>query len=283
MILGIYEKAINNKFDWEQKIVIAKNAGFDFIEVSIDESDEKLARLTMSDNEILHLNELLIKYNFKFNSMCLSGHRRFPFGSHDPVIRERAKLIIKQAIILAKKLHINIIQLAGYDVYYEKSDAETIRYFIEGIKVATKLASKHCIMLAFEVMDTKFMGTIELVKKYCELVGSPWLQIYPDVGNLSQFSNNPSQEILDNKNRIVAFHLKDTKPNTFKCVPWGQGDVDFITILKAINKISYTGPFLLEMWSENNKSETIEENIETIRKAKDFISEKFKGANWNVR
>ena len=43
--LGIYEKAINAKFSWAQKIEIAKKVGFDFIEFSIDESDAKLARL----------------------------------------------------------------------------------------------------------------------------------------------------------------------------------------------------------------------------------------------
>ncbi|MDI4567878.1 MAG: ribulose phosphate epimerase, partial [Mycoplasma sp.] len=43
-LLGIYEKAINNKFNLEEKIIIAKKAGFDFIELSIDETNEKLNR-----------------------------------------------------------------------------------------------------------------------------------------------------------------------------------------------------------------------------------------------
>jgi len=43
--IGIYEKAMPNAFDWEQKIRIAKHAGFQFIEISIDESDERLKHL----------------------------------------------------------------------------------------------------------------------------------------------------------------------------------------------------------------------------------------------
>ena len=43
--LGIYEKALPNDFTWLEKMQAAKQAGFDYIEISIDESDERLARL----------------------------------------------------------------------------------------------------------------------------------------------------------------------------------------------------------------------------------------------
>ena len=41
--LGIYEKALPNDFSFEQKFKAAKEAGFDFLEISVDESDSKLA------------------------------------------------------------------------------------------------------------------------------------------------------------------------------------------------------------------------------------------------
>ena len=47
--LGIYEKALPNDFTWLEKMQAAKQAGFDYIEISIDESDERLARLDWSD------------------------------------------------------------------------------------------------------------------------------------------------------------------------------------------------------------------------------------------
>ena len=50
--LGIYEKAIPNDFSWKEKMQTAKAAGFDYIEISVDESDERLARLDWSDQEI---------------------------------------------------------------------------------------------------------------------------------------------------------------------------------------------------------------------------------------
>jgi len=88
--LGLYEKAMPSDLEWQEKILSAKELGFDFIEISIDESDEKLQRLDWSDSEIYQLRHLCEQHSFPLHSMCLSAHRRFPFGSQDPAIREQA-------------------------------------------------------------------------------------------------------------------------------------------------------------------------------------------------
>ena len=53
-------------------------------------------------------------------SMCLSGHRKYPFGAKDPETRQRGMEIMEKAIDLADDLGIRTIQLAGYDAYYPK-------------------------------------------------------------------------------------------------------------------------------------------------------------------
>ena len=44
-MLGIYEKALPVDVSWQERLTIAKDLGFDFVEMSIDESDARLARL----------------------------------------------------------------------------------------------------------------------------------------------------------------------------------------------------------------------------------------------
>jgi L-ribulose-5-phosphate 3-epimerase/hexulose-6-phosphate isomerase len=266
--IGIYEKALPNTFSWEEKFIVAKSAGFDFIEMSIDESDERLKRLDWGKEEKENFLNFVNNYEVKCFSMCLSGHRRFPFGSKDPVKREEAYNIMKKAIKLASDLNIRVIQLAGYDVYYEESDGETKKLFIEGLRHAVKWASRASVMLAIEIMDTEFIGTITRANQYIDLVNSPWLKIYPDLGNLSRWTNNPSKELELGKEHIVAIHIKDTKPGIFKCVPFGQGTVEFVDLFKTLQKIDYNGPFLIEMWADNNKSYTKEEAIKEIETAR---------------
>ncbi len=123
--IGIYEKAIPNAFDWETKIKVAKEAGFNFLEISIDESDERLARLDWAKEDRFFLRNLLHENDFHIRSMCLSGHRRYPFGSKNPDIQKKAYEIMEKAIQFAADLGIRNIQLAGYDVYYEEADEDT--------------------------------------------------------------------------------------------------------------------------------------------------------------
>ncbi|MGZ9755403.1 L-ribulose-5-phosphate 3-epimerase [Mycoplasma sp. 394] len=277
--LGIYEKAINNKFDWSQKIDIAKAAGFDFIEFSVDESDFRLERLDWNNTQINELRKLLIEKDFYFNSMCLSAHRKFPFGSHDLKIREHALLIMEKALILAKKLGIRTIQLAAYDVYYEDSDEQTKQWFIAGMKKVAKLASKYSVTVAFETMDTPFAGTISKCLAFLKQIDAPNFYIYPDLGNLNQFTKDIENEIFLGADKIVGFHFKDTLPNKFKEVPWGQGSVDFVHSLKQLTKNDLNVPILIEMWSKNHPDETAIENIELLKQAKAFYQMQWKEAN----
>lgn len=69
----------------------------------------------------------------QIKSMCLSAHRRFPFGSADAAVRARARDIMDRAIDFSCELGIRVIQLAGYDVYYEPSTPESVRAFREGM------------------------------------------------------------------------------------------------------------------------------------------------------
>ena len=52
--LGIYEKAFPSEYTWEQILRGAKEAGYDFVEMSIDESAGRLSRLDWSAEERGH-------------------------------------------------------------------------------------------------------------------------------------------------------------------------------------------------------------------------------------
>ena len=110
--LGIYEKALPGSFTWREKMLAAKEAGFDFIEISVDESDERLARLDWDQKTIRELRDLMDETGITFPSMCLSAHRRFPFGSKNPETRKRAYEVMEKGISLARALGVGCIQLA---------------------------------------------------------------------------------------------------------------------------------------------------------------------------
>jgi hexulose-6-phosphate isomerase len=267
--LGIYEKALPKGLSWPDRLDIAKKLGFNFVEISVDETDERLARLKWTAAERKYFRESVAESGLTVPSMCLSGHRRFPLGSRDPETRRRAREILEDAILLCVDTGIRTIQLAGYDVYYEEGGADTRRRFEEGLRGGLETAARENVMLAMEIMDHTLMSSIVKFLNYERRLKSPWFAVYPDVGNLSAWGNDVAQELELGIDRIVALHLKDTIavtsdfPGKFKEVPFGAGCVDFVAVFRKLAELNYRGPFMIEMWTE--KSEDPETEIVRAR------------------
>lgn len=252
--LGLYEKSMPGELSWKEKLEAAKAAGFDFVEMSIDETEGKLARLDMPQGERLLLVSMMRIIDMPIRTMCLSGHRKYPLGSHDPAIRERGMEIMRKAIRLADDLGIRIIQLAGYDVYYEESDSETRRHFVENLKKAVELAAGAGVVLGFETMETEFMNTVKKSMEYVNEVSSLYLSVYPDIGNLTNaaksYGTDVQEDLRAGRGHLAAMHLKETKPGHFREIPFGQGHVDFeravetawgLGVRKFVAEFWYTG------------------------------------------
>ncbi|MHC5250392.1 L-ribulose-5-phosphate 3-epimerase [Enterococcus sp. LJL90] len=281
-LLGLYEKATPKTLSWRERLLFAKDLGFDFVEMSVDETDARLARLDWTKEQRKEIQSAIFETEVKILSMCLSGHRRFPFGSKDPEKRAKALEIMQKAIDLASDLGIRMIQLAGYDVYYEDKTVSSREFFIKNLTQAVTMAEEKSVVLSIEIMDDPFINSISKYLRIKEQIPSPFLQVYPDVGNLSAWpENDVGAELESGIRELSQIHLKDTLAVTatfggkFKEVPFGTGCVDFDGCLKTLKRLNYNGPFVIEMWSE--ASETPEEEIE---QAKEFLLPKLKEAGY---
>jgi len=253
--IGLYEKAMPPALSWEEKLRFARSAGYDFVEISIDETDEKLARLDWSAEERLALVETMVRTGLPIRSMCLSGHRKYPFGSADPAVRARSMEIMEKAIVLADDLGIRVIQLAGYDVYYEESTKESKDLFLENLRRAAEMAACRGILMGFETMETDFMNTVWKAMYYVDAVGSPYLGVYPDSGNLTNAAvasgGDVAEDLFSGRSRIVALHLKETVPGVFREVPFLTGHVDFPAVIRQAWKLGIRR-YVTEMWYVGN-------------------------------
>lgn len=248
--LGLYEKSMPNKLSIREKLIETKAAGFDFMEISIDESDEKLSRLKWDRDKRLEVVQDIWETGTKIMTMCLSGHRKFPIGSENEKTRGKGMEIMSDAIDLAAHIGVRIIQIAGYDEYYQPSNENTKRYFTENIKRSTEMAAKKGIILAFETMETEFINTVEKAMNYVNLVQSPYLQVYPDLGNITNaaesYGNTVYADLKTGSGHIAAMHLKETVTGKFREIPYGTGHVDFEGGIKAALEMGvdlYVGEF----------------------------------------
>jgi hexulose-6-phosphate isomerase len=238
---------------------------------------ERMARLDWSLAERLQFFRTSREHGVPVPSMCLSGHRKIPFGSADPAIRAQAAEFMEKAIRFACDTGIRVIQLAGYDVYYEPSTRDARERYYEGMERALDVAAQHQVMLALEIMDTSFQNSITKYLRLKERLRSPWFTVYPDLGNLNAWGNDMASELTAGISHIVGVHVKETKPvgpdfpGAFRDIPFGEGTVDFVHCFKTLHGLGYAGPFLIEMWTEKAA-----DPVKEIALARQWVGERLK-------
>lgn len=270
--LGLYEKSMPSYLAWKEKLAFAKEAGFDFIEISIDETDEKLKRLDTTKEERFQIKQDMLESGLNIYTMCFSGQRKYPLGSKNAETRKYSLELLEKTIDFAADLGIRIIQLAGYDVYYEEGDEYTKELFSENLRKGCKMAAKMGVLLAFETMETSFMDTVKKSMYYVKQMNSPYLQLYPDIGNLTNasklYGTSVNEDLLTGSGHIVAAHLKETIPGHYREIPFGTGHTDYISQLKVLKELGVE-MFVGEFWYTGSKSWE-----DDLKYANDFLRKK---------
>ena len=255
--LGLYEKGMPGSLSLPEKLLETRGAGFDYLELSIDETDEKLARLDWTNAVMSSLRRAIEDTDVPVLSICLSGHRRFPLGDEDSARRRRGLEIMEKSCALAASLGARIIQIAGYDVFYTPSNERTRRYFAENLALSVRLAASYGVMLAFETMETPFINTVAKAMRWVQNINSPWLRVYPDIGNITNAAKREGGDVIadmeSGRGSIAALHLKETRPGVFREVAYGSGHVDFAAACIAARNLGL-GLFVGEFWHKGEQN-----------------------------
>ena len=254
--IGIYEKALPPFSEWEEALEMTREFGYDFLELSIDESEERLARLSWSAAKRKELRRAIDRTGVPVRHLCLSAHRKVPFASSDSATRDRAWEMMHRAMELCTELGVRILQTQGHDVYYEESTDETWQRYMEGLAIAAEMGREASVMIGLENADIASVGSVEQAAAIIDEIGNPWFQMYPDIGNIVAHGYDLVSQLTRATRYAVAIHIKDARPGEFRRVPFGEGTVPFDSAFAAIRDMGYRGPFVIEMWNDGKRDGT---------------------------
>lgn len=267
VLVGLYEKALPPEWPWKQRLDAAARAGYRYLEISIDETDDRLARLE-NPAEQREIREAIAGCGVPLLTMCLSAHRRFPLGSADATLRERAYEIMRRSIDFAVFAGVRIVQVSGYDVFYEPHTADAAARYIEGLHMATEWASQAGVMLALENVDVPISASLQDSMKLVAAMDSPWFQIYPDMANVAAMGYDPCAELALCERHMAAVHVKDGRLNVLRGVPFGAGIVPFDNVFSTLRGMGFCGPMTVEMWAQYAS-----DPFDAARQARTFVQD----------
>jgi L-ribulose-5-phosphate 3-epimerase UlaE len=123
-------------------------------------------------------------------------------------------------------------------------------------------------------METDFMNTVGKAMEWVRLIDSPYLQVYPDLGNLTNAAAASGTDLLEDlragKGHLAALHLKETRPGVYRDLRFGAGHVRFPEAAAAAMDLGIR-LFVAEFWhlGEEDWRNTLSESASFLRRALD--------------
>lgn len=263
---GVYEKALTEHHSWSATFNAAAEAGYDFYELSIDESRRRLARLHWTPSQRRCVRSAAHDAGVEVFTIALSAHRAAPLGSASSTIRRRSRALASKAIDLAVDLGATCVQLPGYFTYYEPTHPDARKRYIEGLHQAALQAAAHNIVLAVENVDgTDILSAADGLDLLRD-TASPALSLYVDVGNYAANKLDVLHEVQTALPAAFAIQLKDARPGVFRRVPFGAGDVPFPALIKTLDTVGYARTLSIEMWNDDADASLAADALTWIRK-----------------
>ena len=118
-------------------------------------------------------------------------------------------------------------------------------------------ATKYGVPLGFETMETPFLDTVEKGMRYVRTINSPYLGMYPDLGNLTNaaklYGGSVAHDLCNGAGNIFAMHLKETIPGKYRDMAFGDGHVDFANGVQTALTLGVR-MFVAEYWHHGSAS-----------------------------
>ena len=239
--LGMYEKALPDEMPLEEKMLIAKESGYDHLEFCVDLNEERATRLNWTQEERRRWRERSVLAGMPLTTFSLSLLRKTPLGQPDPSKNEDAFRVLDEGCRLAVDLGSRVMLVNGYDVYDEPSTPATRARFFENLPRAVDICASYGVILGIENAEMPFCATISDAVDICSHVPSPYLRVYGASGNdTNAFSGDAgavAEDLSRGRGYIASLHLKDSLPGEYRFRDYGKGHVDFTRCIQAARQI----------------------------------------------
>ncbi|HOK55727.1 MAG TPA: sugar phosphate isomerase/epimerase family protein [bacterium] len=244
---------IPGNVSFEDGLKMLKDAGFEGVEMNTTEGG--ILDLNSSEKDVKKVAEKVRKTGLEIASLLVGQFWKYPLTSSDPEIRKKGEELLEKGIKIANYLGTDAIlvvpgvvaslsgqgEIVSYDIAYKRSQ--------ESIKKYVELAEKNNVFICVENVWNKFLLSPLEMKRFVEEIGSEYVKVYFDVGNILLIGF-PEMWIRILGKLIKRIHLKDFKlsiGNINGFCDLLEGDVNWPEVIKALKEIGYTSFLTAEL------------------------------------
>lgn len=239
--------------DLKKCMCLAKDAGFDGLELALDEHGPVSMDSTKED--ILKVKAMADEVGIELYSVACGLYWTYNYTSANEENVKRAKEITKKQLQVASWLGCDTIlvvpgavevafdpgEVVEYDVAYERA--------LSALRELAPVAEELGVSIGVENVWNRFLLSPMEMAAFIDAVGSDYVGSYFDVGNVL-FSGYPEHWIKILNKRIKKVHFKDYRRaagDLHGFVDLLAGEVNWPAVMKQLENIEYDGWVSAEM------------------------------------
>ena len=238
----------------EKSFAVAKDAGFDGVEVAIAEDGE--VNLKSTEKELLAVKASAQNNGIELYSVASGLYWSNWLTADCECERNRAKDIVKRHLETAKILGCDTILVVPGSVNADfAAPGRVVDYLdaynrsLEAFGELKETAEKLKVSIGIENVWNKFLTSPVEMRDFIDKIGSDYVGSYFDVGNVL-FNGYPEHWIKILAGRIKKVHFKDYRiaaGGLHGFVDLLAGDVNYPAVVDALKSVGYDGYVTAEM------------------------------------
>jgi L-ribulose-5-phosphate 3-epimerase len=264
----------------EDAIMILAKRGYGSVAITLD---HYVCNPHASRKEAIRNVRVLLK-TLRLRTVIETGARFLlnPFLKHQPTLLSRysrdrkvRQEFIRSAIDIAKGLEADAVSFWSGTPLDNPEESVLWKRLVDGCRHLCDYAEKQNIRLAFEPEPGMFIDTMSRFAELKERVNHPLFGLTIDIGHLHCQGEVPIADHLRQwKDWLWNVHIEDMRRGVHEHLMFGEGEIDFVPVLKTLREIGYSGGVHVELSRHSHDA------VETARKAMEFL--KHTNHGWNT-
>ena len=119
---------------------------------------------------------------------------------------------------------------------------------LEGLREVLDYAAAKNVPIAFEPEPGMFIDTMPAFEELLTRIDAPNLRLTLDIGHLQCQGELPIPEVIRRwAPRLANVHIDDMRRGVHEHLMFGEGDIDFPPVLRALAEVGYPGGVYVEL------------------------------------